>query len=110
MNLRFADTWPARARGLLWGAREDDVLVLHPCNDVHTCFMRRPVDLAFVDGGGRVLKVVRGLAPWRRARARNAVLVMERFARPAPWPVEGDLLPEALLSRTPKRQTGKDLP
>ena len=109
MNLRFADTWPTRALGLLWGAHEDDVLVLRPCNDVHTCFMRRPVDLAFADSNGRVIKVVRGLAPWRRARTRRASLVLERFARPTPWPAEGDLLPEAVLLRTPQ-QPGKDLP
>ena len=106
MNLRFADTWPTRARGLLWGAHEDDVLVLRPCNDVHTCFMRRPVDLAFADSDGRVIKVVRALCPWRRIRIREAALTVERLARPGPWLTEG----ETLSHLASNDQAGKDQP
>lgn len=63
MNVRIVGSWPSRARGLLWGASPDDVLVLVPCRDVHTCFMRQPVDVAFVGSDGVVLAVERGLPP-----------------------------------------------
>jgi hypothetical protein len=44
-----------------------DGLVLDHCNSVHSFFMRMPIDVAFVDKSGRVLKTVERLAPWRIA-------------------------------------------
>lgn len=41
------------------------VLVLSPCRQIHTCFMRFPIDILFVDGRGVVLKALPRLAPWR---------------------------------------------
>jgi tetratricopeptide (TPR) repeat protein len=44
---------------------------------VHTCFMRFPIDLLFIDRNGLVLKIVSGLQPWRFASCPGAFAVLE---------------------------------
>jgi uncharacterized protein len=61
-----ASPW-RRARGLL-GRRALPVgagLVLRPCAWVHTVGMAFPIDVVHLDAGGRVLRVVPNLRPWR---------------------------------------------
>ncbi|HEV3123406.1 MAG TPA: DUF192 domain-containing protein [Candidatus Dormibacteraeota bacterium] len=43
-------------------------LALQPCNSIHMFFMRFPLDVAFLDKDGRVLRVYHGLRPWRVSR------------------------------------------
>jgi uncharacterized membrane protein (UPF0127 family) len=43
-------------------------LALSPCNSIHMFFMRMPLDVAFLDAGGRVLRVYHGIRPWRASR------------------------------------------
>ena len=56
-----------RARGLMgrrsW--RGSDGLILESCNSIHTFFMRMPIDVAFVDREGKVLRVASAVPPWR---------------------------------------------
>jgi uncharacterized protein len=69
----------ARMRGLL-GRRSlpsGSGILLRPAASVHTFFMRFAIDVVFLDGEGRVAKVVRGLRPWRFAGARGARDVLE---------------------------------
>ena len=40
-------------------------LLLWPCNGIHTCFMRFPVDVVFVDRGGRAVSVAEAVPPFR---------------------------------------------
>lgn len=47
-------------------------LLLVPCNSVHTCFVRFPLDLLCLDSQGRVVEVRRNLRPWRAAIAAAA--------------------------------------
>ena len=57
----------------------DAGLLLVPCNSVHTCFVRFPVDVVFLDNRGGVLAVRHNLRPWRLAigpRKTHAVLEM----------------------------------
>jgi hypothetical protein len=42
-------------------------MLLVPCRSVHTCFVRFPIDLAYIDRHGRVLAVRKYLPPWRAA-------------------------------------------
>ena len=79
-HLEVADTFWKRAIGLMgrkklaagWG-----FLILR-CNSIHTCFMRFPIDAIFLDQDYRVVKVVRGVKPWRMAwGGRQAKSVME---------------------------------
>lgn len=72
----------SRRRGLL-GRDElptDTALIIAPCNGVHTCFMRFAIDAIFVARDGRVVKIVRRLAPWRIALALRAFAVVELAA------------------------------
>jgi uncharacterized membrane protein (UPF0127 family) len=46
-----------RARGLLGRDGIDGVMMLRPCRHVHTFRMRFPIDVAFCDRGGTVLRV-----------------------------------------------------
>jgi len=54
----------ARRRGLLGRDTFDGALVLRPCRNVHTVGMRFPIDVAFCDSEGIVLRTV-SLVPWR---------------------------------------------
>ncbi len=40
-------------------------LALRPCNSIHMFFMRFPLDVLFVDGEGRVVRVLDSIRPWR---------------------------------------------
>ena len=101
MRIRIASSLPTKAKGLLWGARKEDLLVLTACNDIHSLFMRKPIDLAFVGKDGAVIKVVRNFPPWRRLRVKDAVAVAERLARTDPWFYEGDQLIAMPREETP---------
>lgn len=46
---------PLRAGQGLW---------LAPCRQVHSCGMRYPLDVAFVDHNGRVVRVMADFRPW----------------------------------------------
>jgi hypothetical protein len=54
-----ADTRRARRRGLRGRDEIDGALVLRPCRQVHTFGMRFPIDVAFCDRDGRVLRTYR---------------------------------------------------
>jgi uncharacterized protein len=56
-----------RALGLLGRAplRAGEGLWLEPCGSIHTWGMRTPIDALFLDQELRVLRVTRGLRPWR---------------------------------------------
>jgi uncharacterized membrane protein (UPF0127 family) len=76
VHVSFAVTPLRRARGLL-GTTEAPPLLIAPARSVHTVGMRRPIDVVFLDGDLRVVKVVERLRPWRIAGARGAVAVLE---------------------------------
>jgi uncharacterized membrane protein (UPF0127 family) len=69
----------ARRKGLLGrnGLAPFSAMVLAPCAAVHTMFMRFAIDVVFVDGDGRALRVVPDLAPWRAAMSPLAHAVIE---------------------------------
>lgn len=65
-----AESFGTRLVGLL-GRRGLDVeegLWIEPCDSVHTFFMRFPIDVAFVDRAGVVLRRYDELKPWRATR------------------------------------------
>jgi hypothetical protein len=78
-RLTIADGFWSRLAGLQFRRplAADAGVLLAPCNSVHTCFVRFPVDVVFLDGNGAVLAVRRSLRPWRLAwgpRGSHAVL------------------------------------
>ena len=42
-----------------------DALIFEKCSSVHTCFMRFPLDLVFVDRENKVVSVYRRVRPWK---------------------------------------------
>lgn len=69
----------ARRRGLLGrqGLADGVALVIAPCNAIHTCFMRFPIDVVFAARDGRVLKVCPEIPPWRLAAALRGFAAIE---------------------------------
>ena len=72
-----ATTALSRLVGLLGTAdlAADEALWLEPCASVHTAALRAPIGCAFLDGDGRVLRVVDPLPRWRVARAAGRAVV-----------------------------------
>ena len=71
-----------RMRGLL-GRRSlpaGEGLLLQPAASVHTTFMRFPIDVVFLDGDLRVVKLVERMPPWRAASSRQARATLELAA------------------------------
>jgi uncharacterized protein len=81
-DVRLAVTRAERRRGLLGRDSLDRTaaLVLSPCWSIHTMFMRFPIDVVFVDRGGRAVRIVKDLAPWRIAMAPRAHAAIELAA------------------------------
>jgi uncharacterized membrane protein (UPF0127 family) len=56
-----------RITGLLGrkGVQPAQALVIMPCRQIHTLFMRFPIDALFVNRNNKVVAVHANLAPWR---------------------------------------------
>jgi len=69
----------SRRRGLLGrdAFAPGSAMIIAPCNSIHTFFMRFPIDAAFVDRQGVVLKASAELVPWRVALSLRAFAVIE---------------------------------
>lgn len=93
----IADTPFARMKGLLGrdSLPEGEGMVIDPCNQIHTFFMRFPIDVLFVDNEGRIVRQLEALKPWRMSgmyfRARKVVELPAGVVS-ATMTREGDLL------------------
>ena len=69
----------ARRTGLLRHERLDDGqgLWIVPCEAVHTCFMKFPIDLVYLDRRKKVQKVRKRVVPWRVSACWRAHSVLE---------------------------------
>ena len=95
-DLELAADSKTRTRGLLGrrGLPEGSVMILAPCNGIHTFFMRFTIDVLFVDRQGKVLKVCRALRPWRIGFSLRAFAALEFATQPERRPdvAQGDRL------------------
>jgi len=66
LSVEEADTFLKRFLGLMGrrGLPCGQGLLLFPCSSVHMCFMRFSIDVLYLDGEGRILKIVPNLRPW----------------------------------------------
>ena len=92
MRILLASTMRTRLIGLIGMRDFDGVLVLVPCNDIHTFAMKRVLDIAFVAQDGTVVEAHRAVPPNRRLRNRKATATLERFANDGEWYVPGDCI------------------
>ena len=62
-----ADTFASRLFGLIprRALGPEEGLWLEPCAMIHMCFMRFAIDAVFLGEGGKVLRVLPDLSPWR---------------------------------------------
>lgn len=63
----LADRIFSRMKGLMFtNAMDDfDALIIRPCNSIHTWFMRYPIDAMFLNNECKIVKIKKGLRPWR---------------------------------------------
>ena len=79
-NIIIADNFWTRMRGLMGRSklRENEGLLLAPCNAVHMMFMRFPIDVVFLSNDFVVVKILDNLKPWRASPiVRGAFKVIE---------------------------------
>ena len=74
-----AESFVSRLLGLLARAPlgSNEALYLAPCASVHTMFMGYAIDVVFLDGSGRVVKMVAPLGPWRATSCWGACAALE---------------------------------
>ena len=65
-----AGTFWARLKGLMFRKTlaQDAGLLLDPCPQIHTCFMRFAIDVVFLDRTNRVVAVIENMKPWRMSK------------------------------------------
>lgn len=75
----LANTSATRRKGLLGrdALPEGHALWILPCESVHTCFMKFPIDVVYLDRKHRVRKVARAVPPWRLSMCLLAHSVLE---------------------------------
>lgn len=79
-QIEMADTYFTRLKGLMFRKQFDKnaVLILDPCPQIHTCFMRFLLDAVFCAADGTVLYVVENMKPWRFSKfVRGARYTLE---------------------------------
>jgi len=100
ISVRIAKNPIERMRGLmakdaLLGA---DALMLIPCKSIHSFGMHRPIDVAFIDKNGFVLKSITNLQPCRIVNCIKARAVLERFGDSSTqWLATGDRITLPIL-------------
>ena len=83
-SVRHAERWWSRLRGLLFRPplRGDggEALLITPCASIHTCGMRYPIDVVFIDRQGIVLGCHESVKPARFRVQRGARSALELAA------------------------------
>lgn len=82
MHVHVCESRVERGRGLLMRRCPDQrtAYLLRNCSAVHTVGLSYAIDIVFCDATGRILRIVRGLRPFRVARHAGAALVWETAA------------------------------
>jgi uncharacterized protein len=96
-RIGVADRWWLRLRGLSrrGSLPPGEGLLLHPCRAVHMVGMKFPLDVAFLDGGNRVVARYDRLPPGARTRwhrGARAALELPAGTLEETGTMEGDLV------------------
>src|SRR6476620_6066878 len=84
LGTRVARGFRERLIGLAWSrSPRAGALLLPGCRSVHTFGMRFALDLFWLDASGEIVRVDRGVRPWRVVRCRGARAVIEVPAGPS---------------------------
>ena len=73
-QVELANTFWARLKGLMFrrALAPGSALLLEPCPQIHTCFMRFSIDVVFLDKSNQVVAVLEPLKPWRMSKLYRA--------------------------------------
>ena len=69
-----------RLKGLMFREKMDPAtaMLIDPCPQIHTCFMRFALDVLFLDKDGKVVYVMENMKPWRLSPiVRHATQTLE---------------------------------
>jgi uncharacterized protein len=92
-----AESFLTRFKGLM-GRRSlamGEGMHIAPCNSIHTFFMRIPIDVAFLDKDGLIVKQIPAMPPWRISSVyfkAHSVLELPAGTLSASQTQEGDRL------------------
>jgi len=66
-NATLAQTILTRLKGLIFKIelKKGQALIIKPCNSIHTFFMRFKIDVLFVSSENKVIKIYKGMKPFR---------------------------------------------
>jgi uncharacterized membrane protein (UPF0127 family) len=66
-NIKLADSFMGRFKGLMGRKKlnKSEGLMLLSCSSIHTCFMRFPIDVIFLNLDHEVIALKQGVRPWR---------------------------------------------
>ena len=66
-NIRVACSLRERIIGLMFSQNlgHHGGVLLTPCNSIHTFFMNYNLDVIFFSKNNKVIKIIRGIKPWR---------------------------------------------
>lgn len=64
--VRVAGSFTERFKGLMLKDQEsaEHLMAIAPCKQVHTFFMKFPIDVAYCDKQGTVIEIHRNIEPW----------------------------------------------
>lgn len=65
IEVELADTSSKRMLGLMFQKNIDKGMLLMPNNNIHTFFMKEPIDVAYLDKHNKVVKLTHSMKPWR---------------------------------------------
>jgi uncharacterized membrane protein (UPF0127 family) len=77
-DVKIADTFLKRLLGLM-GKKElnEEGLAIKPCNGIHTCFMRFPIDCLYLDVDEKIIRM-ETMKPWKIGKIiKNCKTVIE---------------------------------
>ena len=76
----MADTFMTRLKGLMFkkNLEKDTAMLIHPCNSVHTFFMKFSLDILFISKEYEVIYVIENMLPGKTSPLiRKAMGVLE---------------------------------
>lgn len=82
---KIADNFILRLRGLMFQKEIESgqALIFPKAPAIHTCFMRFPIDIVFLDKQNKVIKIFEAVRPWRMVYCPHSALVIELPAQRA---------------------------
>lgn len=94
-RVEIAKSFSARLLGLIGRDRlgEGEGMFLRNCSNIHTFFMKFPIDVIYLDNDSKVVAVETNVKPWRMGGIHwRAKHVLELRPYTAGWIAAGDTL------------------